>query len=87
VFVGAVRGLANVATLVGQLIGTAVGDLPIMVFAIGCAALAHDAFNARCVVQVSVELPALDATCRLLDVGARRLQPRLHAQRAHQIVR
>ncbi|MGR5503900.1 hypothetical protein ACQKP3_24605, partial [Vibrio sp. DNB22_10_4] len=65
-----VRGLTRVTALVGQLIGAAVGDLAIVVFAIGRAALAHDAFNARCVVQIGVELSALDVAGRLLDVGA-----------------
>jgi hypothetical protein len=69
--VTAVRGAACLATLVGEVVCAVVGNLAVVVLAVGRMALAHNALYARSVVQIGIELAAFDVARGLLDVAAR----------------
>ena len=71
VLVAAARRATCVAPLVSKVVCAAVGDLAIAVVAVGRMAFSHDAFYARGVVQISVELAAFDVARGLLDIAAR----------------
>ncbi|WP_180815216.1 hypothetical protein [Ralstonia pickettii] len=71
VFFAAVRGGTRLPTLVSKIVCAAVGDLAIAIVAVGRMTIAHDALDARGVVQIGVELPAFDVARGLFGTAAR----------------
>ena len=61
----------TLAALVGKVVCAAVRHLPVTVFAVGGVAFARDALYPGGVVQIGIELAALDIARCLLDIGPR----------------
>jgi len=70
-FIAWMGGVPILATLVGKVVRAAVCNLPVAVFLVGGVAFARHPLHAGRVVQIGVELAALNIARCLLDIGAR----------------